>query len=211
MSIITITDYLSYIPEKKNPLSSDIGIIKGKEFTWLYDVGNGSETLDELSGIQGRINVILSHFHPDHASNIHKVNFENLYQGANTKKYTKVGIVPENHLIIEDGVKLHFFDIPAAHAKGCLGLEVNDEYVFVGDSTYPGYKPTHMYFNTGFLKEQINIFEKLKGDKFLISHQFGHIQSKEEVLSRLKHIYDKRDPKSPFIDAGGYAKLFKNN
>lgn len=62
-----------------------------------------------------------------------------------------------------------------------------------------------MYFNTGLLKEQITIFENLKADKFLVSHIPELIQSKEDVLARLKHIYGKRDPKSSFINAGDYA------
>ncbi len=205
-SFTKINDYISYMPEIKHPLSADIGIIKGEEFTWLYDVGNGDSTLAALNSIGGKINVVISHFHPDHASNIHKLDFETLYLSSNTRKYIKSGIVPENGLVIHDGIKLHFFDIPASHAKGCLGLEINDEYAFIGDATYPGYKPTHMYYNVGLLKEQITIFENLKADKFLVSHIPGLVQSKDDVLSRLKHIYSKREPKSPFINAGSYGE-----
>lgn len=125
-SIIKINDFISYIPESKNPLSADIGIISGNKFTWLYDVGNGDASLSALNGIDGKINVVISHFHPDHASNIDRINYETLYLSNNSKKYIKAGIVPENGLIINDGIKLHFFDIPSSHAKGCLGLEIND-------------------------------------------------------------------------------------
>ena len=42
-----ITEYISYLPAGSQPLSADVGIIEGKEFLYLFDVG-ADETVAEF-------------------------------------------------------------------------------------------------------------------------------------------------------------------
>ena len=62
-------------------------------------------------------------------SNLSKLECSEIYVGANTFKYSGKGTAVDSDLYIEDGVRLHLFQIPCCHAKGSLGLEVNEKYV----------------------------------------------------------------------------------
>lgn len=122
MEQVTITKDISYIKSSTEPLSAEVGIIEGKEYIYLYDVGNNKEVSEYLETFPKKKKIILSHFHPDHIGNIGNVSFEILYVGANTKKYLKNDIsnykVVLESILIEDGVKLEIYPMPNSHAKG---------------------------------------------------------------------------------------------
>ena len=135
MERIYITKYLSYWKATENPLSADVGVIEGKSGVWLYDVGNSGEAAANINALNGRKNIVLSHFHDDHIGNLPKIRYEQLYQGANTLRYTGTGTAVTEDIYVQDGVQLHLFPLPSSHAKGSLGLEVNETYAFLGDGT----------------------------------------------------------------------------
>ena len=66
MSIEKINEYISYIPATEIPISSDVGIIYGKNCTYVFDVGSIPESLDFLHSLNGNVKIVISHFHADH-------------------------------------------------------------------------------------------------------------------------------------------------
>ena len=194
-----LDDIITYIPASENPLSADVGIIKGRKKTWLYDVGSSDAARQGILQIEGDKSIVISHFHPDHMGNLDRIPDVECYVGANTYKYSKRGNVVDSHLYIEDGVRLHIFPIPACHAKGCLGLEVNERYVFLGDSTVPTRKDGRIVYNAQLLCEQIRILEALRAKHVLLSHRMDTLYRKDDIIEGLSRIYMKRSPDSPYI------------
>ena len=194
MDVIEIKEGISYVEATDNPLSADIGIAEGNDATWLYDVGNGDKP---ISGLNGNYNAVLSHFHPDHIGNISKLNIKNLYLSKETMKHLPADILPSAciHIVKEpvniDNIRI--FPLPSSHAKGCLGMEVNGEYAFLGDALYCHAGKNGYTYNVQFLKQEIDTIENLGSEYLLVSHCKGLVRKRKEVLSELKAIYAKRE------------------
>lgn len=198
MSITKITENISYIKVSTNPLSSDVGIVNGKDFIWLYDVGSSDFAAKEINSLKKQKNAVFSHFHPDHIGNMNKVDLREEYQSANTFRYTKRGIAFSEDAFIKDGIKIHLFKIPSSHAKGCVGMEVG-EYAFLGDAIYCTVKNAKPCYNASILKEEIDLIKALKASYFLISHDEEFVKTKEEVIEELLKTYSKRNNKESYI------------
>ncbi len=198
---ILIDGRLSYWKATLEPLSADIGVLEGDRYMWFFDVGNGSEAADCIRSLPGPKRVILSHFHQDHIGNWREAAFETLYQGAYTFRYTGVGEVIRGCRTLEDGVPIRLFEIPSSHAKGCIGLEVDGKYAFLGDATYCTAKNTQgrLAYNANLLADEINVLRSLKAPYFLLSHSDAFVRRKEDVLSELEEIFARRDPQSAYI------------
>ena len=160
-----INDYISYIPSCEVPISGEVGVIYGKKTTYLFDVGSTYECLDFLYSLNGKMQIVISHFHGDHTWWLTKhragekgmlpgdtisltyepVKYEKLYRGKSTEKYLPDGQIVTEPVLIEDEtpsgqpLKLEIIPMPSSHTKGSLALVVNDEYVFMGDATYCKY------------------------------------------------------------------------
>lgn len=195
MAIRTINEKIKYIAATNDPLSADIGIITGKTGTWLFDVGADEKVLTELNG---KYNIVISHFHQDHTGNISRILADNLYVSKETAKHIPdfTGNIVSEDLYLED---IHIFPIPSSHSKGCLGLEVDGEYAFVGDALYSKVDPDYYLFNAQLLKDEINILNDLHADKLLVSHYGGLVRDKSEVLEELVEIYSLRTRDDPLI------------
>ena len=249
-----INEYISYIPAAEVPISSDVGIIYGRNMTYLFDVGSTGECLDFLYSLEGKMQIIVSHFHGDHTWWLtrHKageegmlpgdtlsltyepVKYEKLFIGKGTEKYLPDGEVVREPLVLwdkirenrseipmqegvekdrkqnilekgnveekRDDLKLEILPMPSSHSKGSLALIVNDEYIFMGDSTYCKYIPLkegeeeHAEYNVQKLKEQIDLLKSIKADKCLISHEKRFIRPKKVVIRQLESIYARRRP-----------------
>ncbi len=188
-----ITENISYIESSREPLSADIGIIRTENAVWLFDVGNGDGC---ISSLDGDYNVVLSHFHADHAGNVGKIRIKSLYVTKETYCRVKTGNIVDTDVYV-DGV--HIFPIPSSHAKGCLGLEAGN-FAFVGDALYGREKDGKYVYNAQKLKEEINLLKTLNAEKLLVSHFGGMVREKSDVISELEAIYRKRLPFSPFIE-----------
>ena len=196
---IPITDRLSYWKASSEPLSADIGVLKGRECTWIFDVGNGPKAAGCIKSLPGLKRAVLSHFHMDHIGNWREARAETLYQGAYTFRHTGMGEIVRGSLALEDGVRL--FEIPSSHAKGCIGMEVDETYAFLGDAVYCTAKHTQgrLAYNAGLLADELKVLRGIKAQYFLLSHDEAFIRKKEEVLAELEEIYGRRDPQSPYI------------
>ena len=198
MERIKIAERLFYIKASENPLSADVGIFEGDKFMWIFDIGADESVPISLNVIQKPKNAVISHFHPDHMGNLGHAELENIYLGANTFKYAKCGTVVESDILFDDGEKIHIFPLPSSHAKGSIGMEIGD-YAFLGDATYSTMKQGRACYNASVLKEEIAVLKNLSAKFFLISHDEKFIHPKEEIISELEEIYNKRDPKESFI------------
>lgn len=223
-----INEYISYIPATEVPLSSDVGIIYGKNCTYVFDVGSIPVSLDFLHSLNGNVKIVISHFHADHTWWLtrHKpgeegmlpgdtlsltyepVKYEKLYIGKGTERYLPDGEIIREPYIIWDEItdregkplKLEILPMPSSHSKGSLALVVNDEYIFMGDSTYCRYIPKregvedHVEYNVQKLKEQIELLKSIKAEKCLISHEKRIMRPKKVVIRQLESIYAGRQP-----------------
>lgn len=200
MERIYLTERISYIKATHAPLSADVGIIEGEKYIWLYDVGSSDEVADYLNGADftKEKNLVISHFHPDHLANWSRIPHREIYQGVNTKGYTHSGIAVEQELVLQDGLELRLFPIPACHAKGSLGLMAG-EYAFLGDATYSTHKKGQAVYNAQMLREQIRVLHALPVKYFLLSHDEKFCYEKESVLADLEAIYARRIKNEPYI------------
>ncbi|MBD5160575.1 MAG: MBL fold metallo-hydrolase [Oscillibacter sp.] len=196
---ISIDKRLSYWKASEEPLSADIGVLEGDQYTWIFDVGNGPEAAGCIRSIPGPKRAVLSHFHQDHIGNWREV--ETLYQGAHTFRYTGMGEIVRGSLTLEDGVPIRLFEIPSSHAKGCIGMEVDKKYAFLGDATYCTAKNTQgrLAYNANLLADELKVLRALKARYFLLSHNDPFARPREDVLAELEEIYARRDPRSPYI------------
>lgn len=188
--IFKINDKISYLKGTDNPLSADIGIIKDNGVIWLFDTGNGEIP---LSFLKGEYNSVISHFHIDHSGNVNNLNIKDLYVTNETYKHVGKGIVVKSDLFIGN---LHIFCLPTSHCKGSLGLEVDEEYAFVGDAIYSKVKDGYYIYNAQLLKEEIEVLKKLKARYLLLSHVKGLVKDKDTVIKELEEIYDLRTKES---------------
>ena len=203
--MVKIGERISCIMPTTDPLSSNVAVIEGKENIWLYDVGKHPRIpamIAELKAHTGKnLVVILSHFHPDHIGNLSEIEYEKLYVGKNTYRYTHCGEIIEHEVWVKDGeVTFCIFPIPSSHAKGSLALEVNESCCFWGDALYPAYKHEHAFYNVGILREQIKVVQDIAAPEFMLSHKKILLQKKQGVLAWLKSIYAKRSEGEAWIE-----------
>lgn len=192
-NVIAINDMISYISSSKDPLSSDIGIIKYKSEEWLFDVGADSRAISELPSVY---NIVLSHFHKDHIANLSLIAAKKIFSSAETLRHIGRGKLVNSD--VYNG-SLHIFPIPSSHCKGCIGLEVEDSFAFVGDALYSKFKDGYYIYNTTLLKDEIEVLKSLKAPSLLVSHYPGLVRSRFEVIEELREIYSRRDKNDPFI------------
>ena len=225
MTLINLTQNISYIPSSTKPFTCDVVFIKGQKFTWIFDCGTTKEIADEINRIQTPKNIVISHFHPDHILNLARVNYDNLYVSKYTKKYTFKGTVLESDFFAQDFLdttskkenldnqknQIKIFHLPSSHAKGCLCLACGD-YCFMGDGTYAKELIGNHYYNAQLLLQMINVMEKIDVKYFCLSHDKNFVQNKETVLALYKDIYKRREEGNPkisvedFFNADGTVK-----
>ena len=188
-----INEKISYIECSDDPLSADIGIIRDGDAVWLYDVGSDERAISELTG---NYNVVLSHFHQDHTGNIGKLNIKEAFVSPETKRHVQMGTVADKDIFVGN---LHIFPLPSSHCKGCLGLEVEETYAFVGDALYSKFRDGYYIFNAQLVKEAIAVLKKLKAPYLLVSHFGGMVRCRDEVIAELTELYQHRGKNSQEI------------
>ena len=203
MSLIQITNEISYLPSVENPISSDVIFIKpeGSDTTWIFDVGTSSEAAELIKAVEGKKNIVISHFHPDHILNLLKVKCDTLFVTKYTKKYTRAGTIVDQDLSFPDGIKI--YQIPSSHSKGSLVLEYKD-YVFLGDATYCHFRLSAREYNVQLLEQMIKKMEEIQAPNFCLSHDKTFIQPKESVLRIYRKILSRRVNGNPTINVNDF-------
>ena len=203
MPLINLTPEISYLPSVENPLSSDVVFIKpaGSDTTWIFDVGTSSEASELINNIEGKKNIVVSHFHPDHILNLLKVKCDTLYVTKYTKKYTRAGTIVDEELNFPDGIKI--YQIPSSHSKGSLALEYKD-YVFLGDATYCHFRLSAREYNVQLLEQMVKKMEEIQAPNFCLSHDKTFVQPKESVLRIYKKILARRTAGNPTINVNDF-------
>ena len=224
--VLPVGEHIARVPASMNPLSSDIGIVYGSERTYLYDVGSSLPALKFVNSVPDNKAIVISHFHGDHtwwlsdhthgehgvanddniSTNYDRPRFSNLYVSKESYKHTvpkdkptdPVTLVSER-TVIDDGVHLEIVPLPCTHCKGSLVLTVDDDYAFLGDSTYPNKVNGVTYYNAQLLKTEIEILESLRQENFLLSHDDKFVRPKKVVLRQLKSVYDSWDKTDSLI------------
>ena len=100
---------------------------------------------------------------------------------------------------IQDGVAIEIHHVPNSHAKGSLLLQVNEEYIFIGDSLYSKVEDDYYVYNAQLLKEEIELLKNLPGTKIFSSHEERPVKAKAGVIRFLEQIYAKREKNDAYI------------
>ena len=203
MPLINLTPEISYLPSVESPISSDVVFIKpqGSDTTWIFDTGTCSEAAEFINAVEGKKNIVISHFHPDHILNLLKVKYDKLYVTKYTKKYTRAGEIVDGELLFPDGIKIS--QIPSSHSKGALILEYKD-FAFLGDATYCHFRLTAREYNVQLLEQMIKKMEEITAPNFCLSHDKGFVQRKESVLRIYRKILARRKNGSPTINVNDF-------
>ena len=197
----TITDRISFLPSSEDPLSADVYVIRGDEQSYVVDVGSCDEAYELINGL-GKRTIIITHFHDDHMKNLQRldVSDQELFLTAQDRQAlgayapSKQGTIVESQVEINDGIKLIIAPIPSSHAKGSLGVIVDDEYLLIGDAFYCSAKG----YNVSLLSDEIRALKALSFTKVIMSHD-EKIYSRDEVISQLEEIYGRRQKDNPYI------------
>ncbi len=194
-----LTERISYLPATSNPLSSDVIIIHGDKYEWIYDVGCSDAAFEYIESIKKDKIIVISHFHADHTGNLHRVTFQKMYCGSYTKNRFGFGTEVITPITFDDGIELTLFPIPSSHSNGSLGIVIDNKYALLGDSVYAMTKNGKAAYNVNFLKDMISTLESIDATKFLLSHKAGLQVEKPQIIAELKEIYAKRDTRQQYL------------
>lgn len=214
-----LTDRISVLPASSNPLSADVGIVRGKKEIYIYDVGAGDEAWMTLENLSAPKNIVLSHFHNDHMGNLSRMTCRRVYGGRETIKHLptlncncsktqpvfyadsvqRETICVEAPVSIEDGGRIDIVPMPSTHAKGSLVMCVDEEYTFLGDAIYTAVIKGQPCYNVQLLKSQLEVLAALNSRYFFLSHDEQFVYEKQELLDFLKRIYDSRRKNEAYI------------
>jgi len=195
-----IDNDLYHLPSENAPvLSADVGVYFGGKFVWMFDCGASDYAYDFIRGGE-QIRMVISHFHRDHSYNLNRLeNISELYVGKYSFDHFKKGNIVTNELYFEDNGTIHIMPIPNSHSKGSLAMEINEEYIFLGDSVYGMRKDKHLMYNSQLLLEQYRLLQNVNADKCLISHDERYVVNKDEILAKFEKILSKRKSGEPMI------------
>ena len=158
-------------------------------------------------------NIVISHFHRDHLLNLVRfvqgevsLDFDSVYLGSYASKVVgevagREKIVVTSPISFDDGVKIQILPMPNSHAKGSLALIV-DDYVFLGDATYPmvGHGTPDVY-NVQILEQQTKMLKSLTSTRFCLSHKRGLVRDRDSVIQFLESVYARRQKNENYIVA----------
>ena len=174
----TIGKRIKYLPATNDPLSADVYLIDGDKCCYIYDVGNNENSLQYINQLGKEKAIILSHYHKDHTGNIEGVHHRDLYVGKETYEVVGKGIIVEDMLTINDGVKIDVIHCTSPHTDGSLIITVDNEYTLIADLYF-----TRPPFDKDKAMKMIESLRDIDTKYFVISHQ-----EEEKVISKDKMI-----------------------
>ena len=177
---------IKYLQATNDPLSADVYLIDGDKHGYIYDVGNNENSLQYINQPGKEKIVILSHYHKDHTGNIECVDYRDLYVGKKTYEVVGKGIIVEDMLTINDGVKIDVIHCPSPHTDGSLIITVDNEYTLIADLYF-----TRPPFDKEKAMKMIDSLMSIDTKYFVISHQEDEkVIPKEKLISELTDYFN---------------------
>ena len=182
----TISEKIKYLPATNDPLSADVYCIEGDKYCYVYDVGNDERSLQYINQIGKEKVVVLSHHHKDHTGNIVGLHYRDLYVGKKTYEIIGKGIIVEDALTINDGVRIDVSHCVSPHTEGSLIITVDNEYTLIADLYF-----TRPPFDKEKAMKMIDSLRSIDTKYFVISHQEdGKVIPKEKLIVELTDYFN---------------------
>lgn len=177
----TIGRRIRYLTASNDPLSADVYCIEGDKYCYVYDVGNDDRSLQYINQIGKEKVVVLSHHHKDHTGNIVGLHYRDLYVGKKTYEVIGKGIIVENTLTINDGVRIDVSHCISPHTDGSLIITVDNEYTLIADLYF-----TRPPFEREKAMKMIESLRDIDTKYFVISHQEDEkVIPKDKLIAEL--------------------------
>lgn len=177
----TIGKRIKYLPALNDPLSADVYCIEGDKYCYVYDVGCDDRSLRYINQIGRETVVILSHHHKDHTGNIVDLHYRDLYVGKKTYEIIGKGIIVEDTLTINDGVRIDVIHCISPHTDGSLIITVDNEYTLIADLYF-----TRPPFEKEKAMKMIETLRNIDTKYFVISHQEDEkVIPKDKLITEL--------------------------
>lgn len=177
----SIGNRIKYLPATNEPLSADVYFIDGNKYCYIYDVGNNENSLQYINQLGKEKVVILSHYHKDHTGNIADLYYRDLYVGKKTHESIGKGIIVEDKLTINDGVKIEIAHCISPHTDGSLIITVDNEYTLIADLYF-----TRPPFDKEKAMKMIESLRDIDTKYFVISHQEDEkVIPKDKLIAEL--------------------------
>ena len=162
----TISGKIKYLPATNDPLSADVYCIEGDKYCYVYDVGNDDRSLQYINQIGKEKVVVLSHHHKDHTGNIVGLHYRDLYVGKKTYEVIGKGIIVEDTLTINDGVRIDVIHCTSPHTDGSLIITIDNEFTLIADLYF-----TRPPVDKAKALKMIESLKQIDTKYFVISHQ----------------------------------------
>lgn len=197
MGIIKVSDTIRIIEQDTSIISSSIGIVSGNDFSIMIDTGASADQIKTLEeGIKTKElpdnikYVVISHFHPDHLSNLKYLPSLKVIASKNTSRYTHVDQIVDKEITLDlKNIKLVIFPLPSIHAKGSLGIYLPDEQItFIGDALCMKEKEGKPYTNKDVTLNMINVLRTYPTKRYILGHEPSSLTQKQ-INDYLTNIY----------------------
>ena len=179
-----ICKYIRYLPAVSKPLSADVYFIDGEKYCYIFDVGNNEEALEAISKVEKEKIIVISHYHKDHTGNIDNVDCKTLYVGDLTYETIQKGIIVEDSIIIQDGLKIEIRHCTSPHVNGSLVMIINNEYALLGDV----YSVRDIY-DEKLAYKMIDELKQINTKYFVNSHLKDNVVEKETLILELSRYF----------------------
>ena len=178
---------ITYLPATNDPLSADVYLINGDKYCYIYDVGNNENSLHYINQLCKEKVVILSHYHKDHTGNIADLYYRDLYVGKKTHESIGKGIIVEDKLTINDGVKIEIAHCISPHTDGSLIITVDNEYTLIADLYF-----TRPPFDKNKAMKMLEFLRDIDTKYFVVSHlEDENVILKEILIQELVEYFGK--------------------
>ena len=180
-----IGNRIKYLPATSDPLSADVYCIEGDKYCYVYDVGNDDRSLQYINQIGKEKIVVLSHHHKDHTGNIVGLHYRDLYVGKKTYEVIGKGIIVEDTLTINDGVRIDVIHCTSPHTDGSLIITVDNEFTLIADLYF-----TRPPVDKAKALKMIESLKQIDTKYFVISHQEDQkVIPKETLIQELTEYF----------------------
>ena len=197
MKIIKIDNHIHLIGQDHSIISSSIGIISGKDYSLMVDTGASPAQLKTLeSGIErkelpGNIRyAIITHFHPDHLSNLKYLPLIKVIASKNTSRYIHVDQIIDKAVDLDlQDLKVTVFPLPSVHARGSIGVYLPKEQItFIGDALCMKEKDGKPYTNKDITINMVNTLRSYPTKKYILGHEPSSL-TQDQISDYLDSIY----------------------